>query len=286
MAMDEKGLGKRLQTARQAAGLTQQALCQRANLSYSTLAKIERGAIKSPSIFTIQSIAAALDVSLEELLGSPGAGPDQSRPVRHTKSGASFIYFDVNGCLVRSYHQAFSHLAERSGYPIDVVESLYWHYDEVLNRGTMSMSDFNSILRERLGLPDIDWMQYYLSAVEPIPEMRELLIWASGYYRVGLLTNMLPGFLRSLQERHILPDITYASIIDSSEVGAIKPEEAIFTTAQEHAGCNPDEIILIDDTRANLMAVERLGWHGLLFDGYDVEASVAALRGALEPAAL
>jgi transcriptional regulator with XRE-family HTH domain len=63
MAMDEKGLGKQLQSARQKAGLTQQQLCHKANLSFSTLTKIERGAIKSPSIFTIQSIASALGIS-------------------------------------------------------------------------------------------------------------------------------------------------------------------------------------------------------------------------------
>ena len=69
MAMDEKGLGKRLQGARRAAGLTQQELCHKAGLSYSTLTKIERGAIKAPSIFTIQSIAGALETTLDELLG-------------------------------------------------------------------------------------------------------------------------------------------------------------------------------------------------------------------------
>jgi transcriptional regulator with XRE-family HTH domain len=42
----EQALGKRLQDARRAAGLTQQELCQKADLSYSTLAKIERGAIR------------------------------------------------------------------------------------------------------------------------------------------------------------------------------------------------------------------------------------------------
>ncbi len=67
--MDEKGLGQRLQKARKAAGLTQQELCQKAGLSYSTLAKIERGAIKSPSIFTIQSIAGVINTSLDVLLG-------------------------------------------------------------------------------------------------------------------------------------------------------------------------------------------------------------------------
>ena len=62
-------MGKRLQSVRQQAGLTQQALCEKANLSYSTLAKIERGAIKSPSIFTIESIAEALNTTLDYLIG-------------------------------------------------------------------------------------------------------------------------------------------------------------------------------------------------------------------------
>src|SRR6185312_7113637 len=100
MAMDEKGLGKQLQAARQAAGLTQQQLCQRANLSFSTLTKIERGAIKSPSIFTIQSIAKSLNLTLDELIGA-----DKPKALKTAKSrtGVNFIYFDVNGCLVHFY---------------------------------------------------------------------------------------------------------------------------------------------------------------------------------------
>src|SRR2546423_14061763 len=105
MAMNEERLGRRLQAARVHAGLTQQALCQKANLSYSTLTKIERGAIKSPSIFTIQSIASALGLGLDELMGTPAAS---SKPLlRRSKSGVGFVYFDINGCLVRFYHRAF-----------------------------------------------------------------------------------------------------------------------------------------------------------------------------------
>src|SRR5579871_1626352 len=104
MAMDERGLGKRLQAARLAAGLTQQQLCHKANLSFSTLTKIERGAIKSPSIFTIQAIAEALNLTLDELIGRTNAKTD--KPVNKTVSGARFIYFDVNGCLVYFYQRA------------------------------------------------------------------------------------------------------------------------------------------------------------------------------------
>src|SRR3954452_12055541 len=102
MAMDEKGLGKRLQEARQQAGLTQQQLCHKANLSFSTLTKIERGAIKSPSIFTIQSIAGALGMGLDALVGNTAPALPARRLLK-TRSGVSFVYFDVNGCLVHFY---------------------------------------------------------------------------------------------------------------------------------------------------------------------------------------
>src|SRR5947209_6839911 len=187
MAMDEKGLGKRLQTARQAAGLTQQQLCHQANLSFSTLTKIERGAIKSPSIFTIQSIAGALGLSLDELVGGQVSG--SSRSMKKTKSGVSFIYFDVNGCLVYFYQQAFEKLAAATGNLPDKVEATFWHYNDEVCRGQMSINDFNAKLATALGVEHVNWQDYYLEAAQPIKEMQAVLEWASQHYRIGLLTN-------------------------------------------------------------------------------------------------
>src|SRR5262245_39050513 len=110
--MDEIGLGKRLQSARQSVGLTQQDLCQKAGISYSTLAKIERGAIKAPSVFTIQSLSEVLGIGLDELLGTQ---PNQPQGKGRSHSGVTFVYFDINGCLVRFFHQAFNQLADESG---------------------------------------------------------------------------------------------------------------------------------------------------------------------------
>ena len=117
MAMENGGvsnpeliLGKRIQNFRREGGLTQQGLCYKAHLSYSTLAKIERGAIKSPSIFTIMSIAEALNITVDELVGLKISSPIKSRNARNlkkTKDGISFVYFDVNGCLLRFYQKAF-----------------------------------------------------------------------------------------------------------------------------------------------------------------------------------
>lgn len=277
--MDEVGLGKRLQSARKAAGLTQQQLCQKAGLSYSTLAKIERGAIKSPSIFTIQSIAEALGLSLNQLMGESSATTK-----KRSKSGVRFVYFDINGCLVRSFQRSFSRMAEDSGTPVDVVETAFWRYNDQVCRGQMSLDDFNQALAEKFGTM-VDFANYYLEAVEPIPETQELLRWAAESYRVGLLTNIMPGLIDALFERKILPDIAFDAIIDSSKVGAVKPEDKIYEIAQDWASTAPEEILFVDDSHSNLVPAINRGWHAMWFDDFQPEESVARIRQALEPEA-
>lgn len=279
--MDERDLGKRLQAARQAAGLTQQKLCQKANLSFSTLTKIERGAIKSPSIFTIQAIAGALGVGLDELIGQAAA---KGRQLQVTKSGAKFIYFDVNGCLVHFYQGAFTKLSHDANISPDQVETVFWHYNDEVCRGTMSLSDFNAKLAEKLKLDSVNWQEYYLDAIEPITPMQELLQWAADRYQIGLLTNIMPGLLNAMRRQNIIPNLPYDTVVDSSEVAAIKPEAQMYEIAQVRAGCQPSDILLVDDSRVNLMAAERLGWHVLWFDDSRPEESADRVRAALEPA--
>lgn len=283
--LDEVGLGQRLQDARKKAGLTQQELCQKAGLSYSTLAKIERGAIKAPSIFTIQSVAAALGSDLNELMGvlTQGGQKPTETPKKRSKSGVRFAYFDINGCLVRFFHRAFTRLSQDTGAPADVIETTFWHYNDAVCRGEMPLQEFNRILAKRLGVDQLNWQEYYLKAVDPIQEMRELLAWAAENYHIGLLSNIMPGLLHAMLERDILPRAPYSTIIDSSEVRAIKPEAQIYQIAQEKAGVEPHEILLVDDSRENLMAAEKMGWHVLWFDDYRPEESVVKIRAALEP---
>src|SRR3990167_779454 len=124
--MDEKTLGNRLQLARRRAGLTQQELCNKAGLSYSTLAKIERGAIRTPSVFTVASISEATGTPIEDILGikSKNAGsPAPAEPKKTSKSGVKFVYFDVNGALVRFFHRAFTEIARLTDKPADIVET-------------------------------------------------------------------------------------------------------------------------------------------------------------------
>jgi FMN phosphatase YigB (HAD superfamily)/DNA-binding Xre family transcriptional regulator len=279
-SMDEVGLGKLLQEARKKASLTQQELCQKAGLSYSTLAKIERGAIKAPSIFTIQSIAGALNTSLTNLMGEPAQSTET--PKKRSKSGVRFVYFDINGCLVRFFHPAFTRLATETGISAELIETSFWHLNDEACRGDMTMSEFNDVFASKLGVDSIDWANYYFEAIDTVDEMQSLLTWAAEHYHVGLLSNIMPGFINRMIQEGALPRVAYAQIVDSSIERSIKPENKIFEIAEKRAGVKPEEILFIDDSRSNLIAAEKRGWKVLWFDDYRPDVSADKVRRALE----
>jgi putative hydrolase of the HAD superfamily len=114
--------------------------------------------------------------------------------------------------------------------------------------------------------------------------MHKVVKWASETYRIGLMTNIMQGQLKSLKAKGLIPDVAYEAIVDSSVEGVLKPDPAAYTLAAQAAGCPPEQILLIDDTPANVKAAEAAGWHVMLFDTYTPEDSAAHVRDVLEPA--
>jgi HAD superfamily hydrolase (TIGR01509 family) len=282
--VDEKALGKRLQLARRRAGLTQQELCHKVGMSYSTLAKIERGAIHSPSVFTVAAIAAATQTPLEELLDLKARGlnsPALPETKKQSKGGVTFVYFDVNGVLLRFFHKAFTEISRQTHQPADLVETLFWRHHDAVSRGQMSVANFNATLGKELEIKDFDWKHYYMANVEPMPHITELVKWAAEHYEIGLLTNSMPGFVDELRANKVIPDFPYKAVVDSSQVGSLKPEARIYEVAQQLANVDAQQILLIDDDRTNLMAADRAGWHVLWFDDFQPEESIERVRQSL-----
>jgi transcriptional regulator with XRE-family HTH domain len=61
-------IGENIKKIRTKEGLSQDDLARKADIKYSTLAKIEGGFVKKPGVQMIAKIAKALSVSMEELL--------------------------------------------------------------------------------------------------------------------------------------------------------------------------------------------------------------------------
>lgn len=281
--MNEKALGKRLQLARKRAGLTQQELCQKAGISYSTLAKIERGAIRAPSVFTVAHIAATTGTRVEDLLDMPSAGGSVASPAKkRSKNGVSFVYMDISGTMIRFLHRAFTEIARQAGEPLDIVEILFWRHHDAVAAGQMSLQEFNTLIGSELNLKGFDWLDYYRTSIEPMPHIKELVEWVADNYQLGILSNNFPGIIDELLQRKIVPDVPYAAVVDSSKVGHVKPQPQIYELARELTGVEPREILLIDNERPNLTAADRAGWQVLWFDETQPEKSAQKARATLE----
>ena len=61
-------IGKNIRKLRKQRGLSQDRLSKLADISYNTVIKLESGGITNPSIDTLQKLAKALDVGVDDLL--------------------------------------------------------------------------------------------------------------------------------------------------------------------------------------------------------------------------
>lgn len=271
--MNSANIGKSIALFRRQLNMTQDELSDLAGLSYSTVAKIERGAIKSPSIFTIAAIARALGTSIEELLKE-----ERTNPAKDIK----FVYSDMNGVLVQFFERGFTTLAAETGSRADIVETTFWKHNDEVNRGKITLKDFNQILQKKLAVDSVSWADHYIDAVKPIPKMQKLLqrIQDSGL-QVGLLTNTMPGFVNSLQSIGKMPNIKYDQVVDSSVVKQIKPDVDIYKTAQKAANVEPGQILFIDDRPENLKVAKQQGWQTILFNPDRAEESTSLVADFL-----
>ncbi len=102
----------------------------------------------------------------------------------------------------------------------------------------------------------------WLDLFEPISDMLQLAEQLKGNYGVYLLSNT-----SALHWQHIVPcyDLSQIShgLLASFEVGAMKPDAAIFRAAEQQFKLNPHTTVFIDDITDNTEGAIRCGWKGI-----------------------
>ena len=80
----------------------------------------------------------------------------------------------------------------------------------------------------------------------------------------------IPCYLGTNQEhyrtQHILQHVGsyFQGCFAAYQIGYMKPELEFFTHIENILGLNPTELLLIDDTPANIQAAKAKGWHTYL----------------------
>lgn len=135
-------------------------------------------------------------------------------------------------------------------------------------RGRISEQEVHSRIVATFGGP-IDFAELMEAGADifepPRPAMSQLIgSLKSAGARLVLLSNTNTAHFGRLRNHLGLLDAFDAFVL-SCEVGAIKPEAAIYAAAEDVAGCTPAECLYIDDLAANVEAGRRHGFDAELF---------------------
>ncbi|MDR2069311.1 MAG: HAD family phosphatase [Spirochaetaceae bacterium] len=179
-------------------------------------------------------------------------------------------------------------LAAVAGMEPRVLDSLLWPYRNEYDRGTLTGKEYYRMLLAAGGvypdeealekMVDIDlksWTRINPGTVELMEAVK-----AAPALKLGILSNMPHEFLalaRGTIPVFDLPDVG----IFSCEVGAIKPEAAIYRRLLAALGCEPAELVFFDDMELNIDAARALGIRAFLWK--DPQAARAELNRLKAP---
>lgn len=262
-----------LKSRRQQQGFTQKQLAEAAGVSYSTLTKLEQGAIEAPSITLLNDVAAALACQTDELLQA-----DSLDLAPNPKIG--FVYFDVGGVLVRNLDPCLDMFAERIRKPGHAVKAVFYEFMDAGCRGNISLEELKLLIMLRLdvrlepGARQQLLERSWIDDMEIIKPGHHLLTAVAKHHKIGLLTNVFKDFYPGFFQQGIVPEAPYKAVVKSSDIGLLKPEPAIYDMATQASKTAPERILLIDDTRVNIRAAREFGWCAEQFDECNPQTSV------------
>lgn len=194
-------------------------------------------------------------------------------------SNVKFIYFDVGDVLMR-FSGGLQSMGEKVGLSYDECLKIWLDMDNEICRGNTDPQELWNRIKALANYTgdDIDFVPFWVDHFEPIPEVHDLARKLSKDRQVGLLTNIYPGVYPLATETGKIPKLPYASVIQSSEVHFVKPEQALYDIAKSNAGVKPEEILFIDNNPKFLSPADSEGWNTFLFDPQKVGQNVDFLK--------
>lgn len=262
-----------LKARRKDQGMTQKQLAKVSGVSYSTLTKLEQGAIESPSITLVSDLANALGCGVQDLIVA-------ERMELTPNENIEFIYFDVGGVLVRNIDVSLHNFAEAIHRSDHAVKAIFHEYGEVGARGNMTVEELKILMLLRLNVSlngesrDAVLSRAWIDDMEPILAGHQLAKDVSQHHKVGLLTNVFRGYYPDFFHRGLVPNLRYKAVVKSCDIGLVKPEKEMYDAATQAARTRPERILLIDDSRVNVKAARSFGWQAEHFDEHHPEQSV------------
>ncbi len=95
-------------------------------------------------------------------------------------------------------------------------------------------------------------------------------------FKTGLLSNNWSNLRHLIEQRWQVSD-AFDTLVNSAEVGLLKPDPAIYQLTLERLGVSPEQAVFVDDFIENVQAARQLGWQAVQFQ------NPAQVRADLNP---
>jgi HAD superfamily hydrolase (TIGR01509 family) len=182
------------------------------------------------------------------------------------------VVFDMGNVLLHFSHERMCRqIASLCGQ--DAAEVRRWLFDEgwehAFERGDITADEFHQRIEQRAGrLLDRQRLQSAAAEIftlnEPlVPVLAQL---RSAGLRLVLLSNTHEWHLEYVRGQFDVLN-GFHELVVSFQVGAMKPEAAIYEAASAALHCAPHEAFYTDDIPAYVDMGRRFGWHAEVFQG-------------------
>lgn len=182
-----------------------------------------------------------------------------------SQENISAIVFDVGRVLIDfSYDTFFAWLATQGAQFNGVDEFIALTDLRAYEHGHISNTEFLGKLSNLLSQPvdEAILIRKWLDLFRPIEEMLQLARQLKQHHGVYLLSNTSALHWQHVVAHFQLDQLSHG-LLASYEVGAMKPDPAIFRAAEQQFELRPKTTVFIDDIADNAEGAQRCGWQGI-----------------------
>lgn len=195
------------------------------------------------------------------------------------------IGFDYGGVLNNS-KSALPGIAKLINMPQEKLRNIYHSQNTLSNVDSMSYENLWIKILTELGHKDktqqaVDHMhqQWDYTINKQVLGLIDSI--KSNGYKTGLLSNNTKEVGTILRERGL--EKRFDVFLISAEIGLQKPSHEAFNVLTNSLGVMPSEMIFIDDSENSLRLSGEIGYHPILFTGYEKLKSDLTDLNVLQP---
>ena len=180
------------------------------------------------------------------------------------------VIWDLAGVLLLTIRGSFnSMLAERLGVPEkDVERVIYSPQNALWDLGEMSDDEFYDFMLGTLGLPPEKKAAIESFVIDDFyidPPLLDYIRALRARVTTVLLTNF-PAHVHDHFRKAWFIDGAFDHVIASCDVKLLKPDPRMYALALGRAGCRAEEAVFIDDRAVNVAGARDLGLQAVLYE--------------------